>query len=635
MTGDEVPAGVQFGRLTEFPSDGLWLTDPVAGPDGTVVIAGVQGGPLRGDCPTQEAYALVGNPQAGWQEVAMGGGDIAAPPGYPNVRCAGAIPENLVYGGNGFVATGRAYFYGSSDADSTMVGAFWHSADGLQWQFIDPRDVVGQDKPFVPEALAAVPGGYVAAGLTADSTDDVSSVAVLGSTDGIDWNIVSTIGGTWSVEPTRLIVNGDELLLSGVEYACTADTRWLPNIVLARPGPHNDGAEARLWRSTNGGATWEPVDLMLSGLVTQPEPMPQPEAGCAGLSDEELRDRFQSHGDLLGVIDGKAVVSRSEDEVAVSSDLATWTRYELPLLGGGERRCCDLLSADNGGLLLIALQSWRDLEGRPHDDQPGIQTQVWRLTNSGEVEKLPLGQPMLPTEGTVGGGLVRVGESEVWLMVHGTAFYRSKADTYRPWGTCTLAAEADCAFVTADLTAPGADLHGIDLRATIASAGNLSGANLVDASLGGAMLLVPLDNANLTGANASRTIFGSLSGANLAGADLTDARVDVTFFDALRSDTTLLDELKVNFRSGQSLEGYDFAGLNMRHWVFTGSMNSNMRDVDFSQAVLGGVLFSRVDLTGATFGSAPLDAAFADGVTCPDGYPVDDLKTGAAACRLS
>lgn len=632
-TGDQVPAGVQFGPLTDLPADGLWLTDPVAGPDGTVVIAGVRAGSVVGNCPVQEAHALVGSPEAGWQEIAMGGGNIAAPTGYPNVRCAGAIPESVVHGANGYVAIGRAYFYNTDDSDSTFVGAFWHSADGLSWQFIDPRDVVGHDKPFVPAALAAVPGGYVAAGLSADTTDDVSSAVVLGSTDGINWNIVSTIAGTWSVEPIRLFVNGEELLLSGVEYACTADSRWLSKFLLARPGPHLDGAEARLWRSTDGGATWEPVDLMLSGLVTQPESMPQTEGDCAGLSPDDL-DRFQSQGDLLGVIDGQAVVSRYEDQVAVSSDLVTWTTYDLPILDGGERRCCDLLSADEGGLLLIAQQSWRDLEGRRHEDQPGTQTQVWRLTDVGEVVKLPLGRPVPPTLGTVGGGLVRVGESEVWLMVHGRAFYRSTADTYRGWGTCTLAAEADCAFVMADLTAPGADLHGIDLRATIASAGDLTGANLTDAALGWATLLVPLDGADLSGASAVNASLGSLTGANLAAADLTRARVDVTFFDAQRSETTVLDELRLIFQSEQSLEGYDFGGLNLRGWVFRGTLNSNMRDVDFSQATLDGVLFDRVDLTGAIFGSAPLDVEFS-GVTCPDGYPSDESKSGAAVCRLN
>ena len=177
-------------------------------------------------------------------------------------------------------------------------------------------------------------------------------------------------------------------------------------------------------------------------------------------------------------------------------------------------------------------------------------------------------------------------------------------------------------FKHADLTGAqmlGTGLQGANLSEAILERSDLTGANLTDALVGWARLLVSLDDANLT------------------GADFTHAQVDVTFFGAQRSDSTVLDGLTVVFGTGQSLEGFDFSGQNLPGVTFYGdALGSNMRATDFSNADLTNVSFKRVDLTDANFDGAKLDTVFwGNEVTCPDGEPpIDSNPVAAAGCRL-
>lgn len=635
----EVPAGVQFGEPVNLPETSSWFGRPVVSPEGVVLFTGYRDGAKRGQVASYNAHALIGNPESGWQDVSMGGVDIANPPGFPAVRGGGAIPTSVALGENGYVAVGRAQFWTSNYFDGTSVGAIWHSADGLDWQLIDPRGLVGGGKLFTLDAVAAVPGGYVAAGGLADSSSRQASIEILGSADGVEWHVLSSIDGDWSLDPGRLIVDGDDLLLIGTQYACTDNSTHVATFGF--------GGQFHMWRSADRGVSWQEIDLAGSGVITQAEPTPTSKSDCPA-QGPELNQRFGTQGDFLGVVDGQAVlISGPGDQVATSADLTTWTHYSLPsaVPEGDHEVAAVTVTSSAGGPLVQSLQHWRN----PDNDLAqgsGWQTLVWQLPpGDGEAVRLPAGRPMILEQSADSRRLFEGPGGEVWLTenVHetvgheqgATVLRRSVAGILDPWGSCALGPGADCKFMVMEVDSPGADLHGIDLRATRIRSGDLSGANLSDALLENATIYASLDNANLSNAQAvNADFYTSLTGANISGADFTGARVDATFLDAQRDNDTIAVDVVLWIEDGQSLEGYDLAGANLAGFSFHGKEVGNMRDVDFSGADVRNASFSSVDLTGADFSGAKLDSVyFGTEVTCPDGQPAGS-DFGPDGCRL-
>ena len=605
-----------------------------------MLFTGLRFGAKRFGVASYNARALIGSPGSGWQDVEMGGVNIANPPGHPNVYGGGATVLSTVLGESGYVAVGSATFWDENFSDPTAVGAIWHSADGLDWRLIDPRDLVGGTKLFQLQAVIDVPGGYIAAGSLADSGKDKVSLQILQSTNGVDWQKLSTIDGTWSLNSGSLYHWGDELLLTGVEYACQDDASHLTTFGWA--------PELRMWRSSDNGATWQLVDLTTSGLITQPEPMPTQKGDCPS-SVTEQAERFRTSGSVVGIFDDTVLVSGGEGLVATTSDLTAWQRYTLPGADaeGSQIFVTQLWSSTQDGLQLTSLETWRD----PNTDRAfdsGWQSIVWQIPAAGgEAVRLPSARPMLLD--TVNGlRLIDGPGDEIWLTriaepssgnAQGlTVFRRSVAGPIEPWGGCDAAPNADCKFaVLAELNAPGADLSGIDLRAARISGGDLSGANLTGALLADASINAELANAKMTGANlVDAFISSSVSGANLIGANLTGAQFNVSFFDAQRDDSTIAEGISVVIERGESLEGHDFSGQDLQGYRFNGSTDgNNMRDADFSGAKLQNASFSAVDLTGADFSGAALEGInFGFQVTCPDGEPNDTTKLGGAGCRL-
>jgi uncharacterized protein YjbI with pentapeptide repeats len=633
----EVPAGAQFGEPVSLPDSSQWSGPTVVAPDGTMLITGYRLGAKRGLVPSQNAHALVGSPETGWQDVEMGGVDIANPPGHPNVRGGGAVPRSIVLGESGYVAVGRAMFFDRNYGDATVVAAIWHSPDGLDWQFIDPRGLVGGGKVFQLRTVVAVPGGYVAAGSVADSTSDLISLQIIKSTNGVDWQALSTIDGTWSLEAGSLYLKGDELLLSGWELVCQDDASHISTFAWA--------PALQAWHSSDGGATWQDLDLTASGVITQPEPAPTKKSDCP--SGPEQAQRFRTNGNVEGVFDGQVVVSGLLGQLATSTDLSSWQQITLPgaAAEGEQSIISQLVTSGPAGLQLTSLESWRN----PLDDHAmagGWQSAIWQIPSSGgEPVRVPAARPMLPGEGNT--RLIEGPAGEIWLLqIEGTStelpkgltmFRRSVAGPLEPWGTCTPGPGADCSFTVAPLVALGADLTGIDLRASRVTNGDLTGADMAGALLENATIFASLDNADLTGVNAVNTSFyGTMDGANVSSADFTGARVDASFFNTQRDDSTVAAEMVVWIDPGQTLEGYDFSGQNLGGFAFHGSDGGSMRDADFSGADLRSASFSSVDLTGADFDGAKLDGSyFGSDTICPDGQPVDSSKFGAASCRIN
>jgi hypothetical protein len=89
--------------------------------------------------------------------------------------------------------------------------------------------------------------------------------------------------------------------------------------------------------------------------------------------------------------------------------------------------------------------------------------------------------------------------------------------------------------------------------------------------------------------------------------------------------------------SGTSLAGVNFDGANLTDAKFAGAQ---LAGASFISAILSGATFKDADLTGANLAGATFvddqghSVSFSDGVVCPDGAPVDEATSGAAACRL-
>lgn len=633
-----MPAGIQFGEPEPLPDTSYWYGPPVTSDDGTTTIVfGSRSGRKVAGIPTSSARALVLSADTATDVAMDDGNQIDAPSGFPSIR-GGTTPLAATYGPNGFVAVGQAHFWTSNGFAATLRAAIWHSTDGRQWQRVDPRDIVGAGKQFGLSAVVGTSDGYLAAGVLSNAAEGQSEIAILASANGLDWELRGTIEATYSIEPDRLYLLGDEIVLAGTEYACTDNSTFVHNF--------GWGSQARLWHSADDGATWQQVDLLATGLVTQAETPPARITDCPA-QGPELNDRFGTTGGPLGVANNQVVLTSGLlDRAATSADLASWSAYDLPGAvpadGGSSGASGRLVVADGADIAVLVLEHRRDATDNAQDN--GWQVLAWRLV-AGTVTgvRLPAARPMILTD--TNNRLFAGPMGEVWLqeeqgqssaLLNGAVSIRhSTAGPLDPWGACAAGPGADCRFSSSTLALPGANLAGIDLRGATVS-GDLTGANLAGAQFDAALVYADLAGADLTGVSAiDAGFYGSLAGANVSGADLSGARVDATFFGTQRDDATTANGLVVFIEKGQTLEGHDFAGDNLAGYSFFGSDAGTLRDADFTNTDLSSASFSFVDLSGADFSGAKLDGSyFGTGVICPDGDPPTSGEFGAASCRL-
>ncbi len=129
----------------------------------------------------------------------------------------------------------------SADGTRILIGGMdagqeWVSWDGLQWNRVAIPDSV----TFL-SGIQAVPGGFIAVGASASSP----AMQLLRSTNGVDWHADQ---GDLNGSIIGLSVIGDRLVASVLDGIAPSDitSTWLP-------------ADLRLWQSSDGGRTWQPL----------------------------------------------------------------------------------------------------------------------------------------------------------------------------------------------------------------------------------------------------------------------------------------------------------------------------------------------------------------------------------------
>ena len=186
----------------------------------------------------------------------------------------------------------------------------------------------------------------------------------------------------------------------------------------------------------------------------------------------------------------------------------------------------------------------------------------------------------------------------------------------------------------------GADLRGADLTGLRLPEVNFTGANLSDASLVG---IRAVEGTNLVGARYANadlrfSSIRDMPGLDLNGFDLVGARFAGDMTGASFRDTNMPG---VSFVGSEAVfNAVAFDGANLRHAtfgrlfndvgfvgtdLFGASFQSEVRNADFSRAILVYVGFLNSDLTGARFAGANLfGTRWAPGI-CPDGTEVPPL----------
>jgi len=566
-------------------------------------------------------------------------------PGGYSMPSNGLRPTGIVRGAVGFVVAGAAGIWDSDlFHDVTIRSVLWFSPDGISWQRVDLRDVVG-DVNLLVTAVAANGAGFLAAGeIGGTDMGAPSRGIVLASVDGVAWHTVTELPGTYSVDVAALRADGDVVVVSGLEYVCTTDSGAMSSFSV--------GGQTRVWASVDRGATFAPLDLAAAGVSGSFPAGPADPAACP--ADLNERDTFAAGLSLVDVAGGRVVLGAPDAvTVATTGDLTTWTTAALPdgaPTTGGESAppASERLVVDDGGALVIAsMEPRRDDSGYPLGY--GTQVLAWRSADGGATwTGLDRARPLRPEQtGTprhVGDGLVAM--TGVGAGDGASTVLLAPAAELAAWGTCEPAPAADCSF--ADLGGQqlaGVDVHGIDLAgATLTDAvldgADLTGADLTGVALGGASLRgAALDGAQLAGV---RLAGSDVTGTSLAGADLSGARVTAQqFVDADVAGATLAG-IGVEFDSpgveGLVLSGADLTGSTFLNY---GSVVT-LHHANFDGANLTKVIFSGIDLTGATFAGTAFGSAddytltaFSDTVICPDGQPSDTTQPGPAACRLA
>ena len=183
-----VPAGVQFDATPVTPTPASVPTDTIATIDPTTLPAPAQRAPTG--FPVQTARFL---------------GDASVV----------STPTDKV------AIAAKIFTPGQVGVVSTYQAIFWHSTDGISWQWIDLRPVLGDvASQFGVEVLN---GGFIAFGEVLPPNDPLRGVAtgvVLLSPDGVTWTETASLPRPFSVHPYRVQVVGPNLLLAGYEYIC-------------------------------------------------------------------------------------------------------------------------------------------------------------------------------------------------------------------------------------------------------------------------------------------------------------------------------------------------------------------------------------------------------------------------------
>jgi hypothetical protein len=567
------------------------------------------------------SLAMTTTAGSSWTTTSIDDGHGYSPPtGLKFLMTPGFLPGPTAVTKTGIVLVGDAAFSDigpTTETHTTRESALWFSPDALQWTMTDPRSLLGGvGKSVTISDVSADKNGFVAVGSVAASTNtDKPQIVVLRSSDGLNWSLASEFGSTWSVESGSLAQFQGDLLLSGWEYACTTDA-----------GTHNSfsvGAQLRMWRSADGGATWTAIDLAgAEPVIHVPNAAPANAAACPKASDlQTIEAKYTSTGFLLGVFDNHVVaISQDKTTISVTSDLKTWQTAVLPdrqptgKTSNGS--LTQLLTSESGGWIYRSFEPLRDSGGQ--QQKVGYQVRWWRSTDSGATwtEGTP-GKPMeaggafvtlVPhSDGSV--EMVTAPTSASGLTAR-TVVSSSVAGPAVDWMNCVAAPNADCSFASVVTVKPGTtDLRGVNLAAARMTGVSLPGADLTTARL----YTTTLDG-NFADANFSKNIInnaslsGTFDGADFSGADLSGA--------------TLAGSMsKANF------SGAYFAGATVA---------AKLNGASFKGAHLDGAFFSGADLTGADMsGVTGLNVTFDKAtVTCPDGQPSNPSATGLAACRI-
>lgn len=628
--GDQLPAGAQFPAPGEpLPGTSRWDAHPVFSPDGrTTLLAGVRERSRPNGRRTSQLRAAIRVPGGRWRDVAIG--DLAGIHGPGLYEDRGALSVGAVAAGpRGFLVAGSGMFSARSGSP-TFLGFSWYSPDGRRWSRTDLRATLGVDAAFVPTDAVATRAGWLVVGLLSNrSLQADAAIVALTSRDGAHWKLRARLRDPWTLSGGRLSALGDRLLLSADALVCQTGAYSLVD--------GGSGHQARIWSSTDGGATWRPGDATAAGVSAAPEPAPAPghrdacpDESSAGFG-AEVDTRFASAGTLVGAANGRAVFASGDlSRVAVTTDLEHWQVADLP--GGAptlrrndpDRIRTAVVVPGGAGIVLLSLGPRRDAA----DQELGYGSQViaWDSPEGAAWTRLPATRPLTLTGGATlsaapDGSVLLVGSpaSDGTAPPPPQTVRRSVAGPLVAWGGCLPAPGADCAWATIVAIPAGSDLRGIDLTgATIDSTLDLAGTQLADAELEGVTAGASLFRAGLEGAHLARPAIVVAAG-----------------------DTTL--------------EGHDFGAGDLSGATFRGVDGSlaDLRGTDFRLATLAYTTFEMVDLSGARF-AVPADPAVAGSpgfladVICPDGAPpdgspregtpVDGAPTdgaGWAGCRLA
>jgi hypothetical protein len=294
-----------------------WALEPIDATPGSFAVAITAG---RGGLE-HDAYAAgrSGREPVVWADA----GDGHWTPTHLPALGGGAVPERVV----AITATDGGLLAGGSAGPELgdRRARFWRSRDGAQWEALPDDDAFAGAEVVAIEPLDG--GGYVAAGRLGTGQRGTGSVALV-SDDGVTWRRID--------DPSLAtgLVNG---------FATAADGS------IVAVGSDLDEREALVWRSTDGGATWEAAPREASRLY---EPY-----------KIRMTDVVATPGGLVAV--GNYVGLQYGTATSwVATDWTHWTRApNYPALGQGE-----MLAVTRGGPGLVATGSF----GAPDNYIPTI-----------------------------------------------------------------------------------------------------------------------------------------------------------------------------------------------------------------------------------------------------------------------